>query len=74
MEKGYVYLPYLIMNSTAVYTESLSRNKMRIMKINNILNIENLDEIKSVNFLPRKSIKSRYSTKIVNCFNLSVQK
>lgn len=63
LEAGYVYAPYIPMTTTSIVSGYDSKNTTRKRKINRIfdlgLNIK--DE-----FLPSKSIMSRYSKKIIN--------
>ena len=63
IEQGYVYAPYIPIQTSSVVNGYDSKNTNRKRKINKIfglgLNIK--DE-----FLPSKSITSRYSTKTIN--------
>jgi len=63
LEEGYVFAPYIPMTSTSIISEYYSKNISRKRKISNIFNL-GLD-IKD-DFSPSKSIKSRYSKKIIN--------
>ena len=63
IESGYVYTPYIPIQTTSVVSEYNSKNISRKKKINKIFNL-GLD-IKDV-FSPSKSITSRYSTKTIN--------
>ena len=63
LEEGYVFAPYIPMTSTSIISEYYSKNISRKIKISNIFNL-GLD-IKD-DFSPSKSIKSRYSKKIIN--------
>ena len=63
LEQGYVYAPYIPMTTTSVVSGYTSKNVSRKRKINKIFNL-GLD-IKD-EFLPSKSIMSRYSKKIIN--------
>ena len=63
LEPGYVYAPYIPIQTTSVVSEYNSKNISRKKKINKIFNL-GLD-IKD-EFSPIKSITSRYSTKTIN--------
>ena len=63
LEPGYVYAPYIPIQTTSVVSEYNSKNISRKKKINKIFNL-GLD-IKD-GFSPSKSITSRYSTKTIN--------
>ena len=58
LEQGYVWAPYIPMTTTSVISEYTSKNTSRMRKINKIFNL-GLD-IKD-NWLPKRSISSRYS-------------
>ena len=64
LEPGYVYAPYIPMQTSATVLSGYnSKNIIRKKKINKIFNL-GLD-IKD-EFSPSKSIMSRYSTKMIN--------
>ena len=64
LEPGYVYAPYIPMQTSATVLSGYnSKNIIRKKKINKIFNL-GLD-IKD-EFSPSKSITSRYSTKTIN--------
>ena len=64
LEPGYVYAPYIPMQTSATVLSGYnSKNIIRKKKINKIFNL-GLD-IKD-EFSPSKSITSRYSTKMIN--------
>ena len=64
LEPGYVYAPYIPMQTSATVVSGYnSKNIIRKKKINKIFNL-GLD-IKD-EFSPSKSITSRYSTKTIN--------
>jgi hypothetical protein len=64
LEPGYVYAPYIPMQTSATVVSGYnSKNIIRKKKINKIFNL-GLD-IKD-EFSPNKSIASRYSTKTIN--------
>ncbi len=64
IEQGYVYAPYIPMQTSATVVSGYnSKNISRKKKINKIFNL-GLD-IKD-EFSPSKSITSRYSTKTIN--------
>lgn len=64
LEPGYVYAPYIPMQTSATVVSGYnSKNIIRKKKINKIFNL-GLD-IKD-EFSPNKSITSRYSTKTIN--------
>jgi len=62
MEAGYLFMPYIIKTSTSIYSpyQPLHKNYSRKLKIYKIFNIIEPD------FLPRKILKNRYSSKTVN--------
>ena len=63
LEQGYVWAPYIPINTTSVISGYTSKNTIRKRKISNIfdLGLDIKDE-----FSPNKSITSRYSTKTIN--------
>ena len=63
LEQGYVWAPYIPINTTSVISGYTSKNTVRKIKISKIFNL-GLD-IKD-EFSPSKSITSRYSTKTIN--------
>jgi len=63
LEQGYVWAPYIPINTTSVISEYTSKNTIRKRKISKIFNL-GLD-VKD-EFSPSKSITSRYSTKTIN--------
>jgi hypothetical protein len=67
LEQGYVFLPYIIQTTTSIISDK-DKSYMRKSKINKIFNKGFfIDSNKT--FSPKKSIKSRYSKKIIN-FNM----
>lgn len=65
MDFGYVYAPYIMMTTSSQIIERKSVNDIRKSKISKIFNLDYNDTDNSL-FNPSKSIKSRYSTKIIN--------
>ena len=63
LEPGYVYAPYIPVQTSSVISGYTSKNVSRKRKINKIFDLD-LD-IKD-EFSPSKSIMSRYSKKIIN--------
>lgn len=63
LEQGYVWAPYIPINTTSVISGYTSKNTIRKRKISKIFNL-GLD-VKD-EFSPSKSITSRYSTKTIN--------
>jgi len=63
LEQGYVWAPYIPINTTSVISGYTSKNTIRKRKISKIFNL-GLD-VKD-EFSPSKSIMSRYSTKTIN--------
>lgn len=63
LEQGYVWVPYIPINTTSVISGYTSKNTIRKRKISKIFNL-GLD-VKD-EFSPSKSITSRYSTKTIN--------
>ncbi len=63
LEPGYVYAPYIPVTTTSVIVEYGSKKTIRKRKINKIFNLS-LD-IKD-EFLPNKSISSRYARRKIN--------
>jgi hypothetical protein len=63
LEQGYVWAPYIPINTTSVISGYTSKNTIRKRKISKIFNLS-LD-VKD-EFSPSKSIMSRYSTKTIN--------
>lgn len=61
LQTGYVYAPYIMMNSSSIIIENTKRTN-RKNKIGKIFSFDVYTEP----FSPSKSISSRYSTKIVN--------
>ena len=67
LEQGYIWVPYILMTTTPIVSEYSSKNIIRRRKINRIFNL-GLD-IKD-EYLPMKSITSRYSAvKISNDYS-----
>ena len=63
LEQGYVWAPYIPMTTSQVVVEYGSKNVNRKRKINKIfdLGLDVKDE-----FLPNKSVMSRYSKQVIN--------
>lgn len=61
LNAGYVYAPYIMVNSSSIIIENSKRTNRKI-KIGKIF----LFDVYTEPFNPYKSISSRYSTKIIN--------
>jgi hypothetical protein len=62
LESGYVFAPYIMMNTSAQVVSNFKNSEIRKSKISKIFNIDYNNSY----FNPSKSIKSRYATNIVN--------
>ena len=64
LEPGIIFAPYIIQTTTPIIIDGVDKVTIRKRKINKIFNL-GLD-IKEDIFSPNKSIKSRYSKRIIN--------
>jgi len=64
LDPGYVFAPYLLVNTTAVINDTYNLPQERMNKISKLFNFE--AEIWHNTFNPRKSLTSRYAKKIIN--------
>lgn len=63
-ESGYIFAPYIMVQTTPIIYGLTPKNVIRMAKIKNIFYGT---EIKIDNYYtPKKSIKSRYATKMIN--------
>jgi hypothetical protein len=67
LESGYVFVPYIMMTTSAQVFSNFRKSELRKSKISKIFNIDNNNNNYNNNYFnPSKSIKSRYATKTVN--------
>jgi hypothetical protein len=67
-ELGFVYMPYIMVQTTPIIYGITPKNVIRMARIKNIFFGEEI-KIEYTNYhpyLPKMSIKSRYATKMVN--------